>query len=48
MSRLSLEERGPESGDNIFLIHSRSNHNYENFTVISYQVGSSRVSGHLV
>jgi hypothetical protein len=55
-SRLCLQERELEPGDNAFIIHSRSNHNYENFTVGSYQVGSGigsgigsgRVSGHLV
>jgi hypothetical protein len=48
MSRLSLQERELEPENNVFIIHSRSNHNYENFTIGSYQVGSSRVSGHLV
>jgi hypothetical protein len=38
----------PESGDNIFVIHQSSNHDYENFTIGSYQVESGRVSGHLV
>jgi hypothetical protein len=37
-----------ESGDNVFIIHQNSNHDYENFTVGSYQVGSGRVSDHLV
>jgi hypothetical protein len=45
-SRLSLQERELEPGDNIFIIYSRSNHNYENFTVGSYHVGSGRISGH--
>jgi cyanophycinase-like exopeptidase len=48
MSRLSLQERELEPGDNAFIIHSRSNHNYENFTVGSYQVGLGQVSSHLV
>jgi hypothetical protein len=45
-SCLSLQERELEHGDNIFIIYSRSNHNYENFTVESYHVGSGRISGH--
>jgi hypothetical protein len=42
---LSLQERELElePEDNIFIIHSNSNHNYENFTV-----RSSRVFGYLV
>jgi hypothetical protein len=48
MSRLNLQEHELELGDNIFIIYLRSNHNYENFTVGSYQVGLGRVSGHLV
>jgi hypothetical protein len=39
-SRLSLQERELEPVDNIFIIHPNSNHNYKNFTVGSYQVGS--------
>jgi hypothetical protein len=42
-SRLSLQEREL----NVFIILSRSNHNYENFTVGSYQIGLGRISGHL-
>jgi hypothetical protein len=55
-SRLSLRERELESGDNIFITYSSSNHNYENFTVGSgrvsshfgFRVISGRVSSHLV
>jgi hypothetical protein len=52
MSRLRLQECELEPGDNVFIIHSRPNHNYENFTVGPYQVGSSsvrsfRVSGRI-
>jgi hypothetical protein len=43
---MSIQKREP--GDNVFIIHSRSNHNYENFIVGSYQVRSGWVSGHLV
>jgi hypothetical protein len=39
-SHLSLQERELEREDNIFIIHPNSNHNYENFTVRLYQVGS--------
>jgi hypothetical protein len=38
-SRLSLQERELESEDNIFIIHPSYNHNFENFTVGSYQIG---------
>jgi hypothetical protein len=48
MSHLSLQDRELKPGDNIFIIHPSSNHNYKKFTVGSYQVGSGRVSGHLV
>jgi hypothetical protein len=47
-SRLSLQERELEPGDNIFIIHLKSNYNYENFTIRSYQVESGQLSGHLV
>jgi hypothetical protein len=55
-SHLSLQERELEPEDNIVIIHPNSNHNYENFIVGSYQVGSGfgsyqvrsgRISGHL-
>jgi hypothetical protein len=37
---MSLQKCELEPGDNIFIIHLSSNHNYENFTVGSYQIGS--------
>jgi hypothetical protein len=40
---MSLQERELEHGNNVFIIHPNSNHNYKNFTVRSYQVGSGRV-----
>jgi hypothetical protein len=47
-SHLSPQECELELGDNIFIIHPSSNHNYKNFTVGSYQVKSGQVSGYLV
>jgi hypothetical protein len=46
MSRLNFQERELEPGDNVFIIHSRSNHNYENFTVGSGRVSGQLLSGH--
>jgi hypothetical protein len=35
---MNLKDRELEPEDNIFIIHPNSNHNYDNFTVGSYQV----------